>query len=51
VIEMNRQEEADTPWMLEVSPVSNWLVRPWVEGFKRHPIMESDWQYLDVVKH
>lgn len=51
VIEMNRQEEADTPWILGVSPVSNWLVRPWVEGFKRHPIMESDWQYLDVVKH
>ncbi len=51
VVEMNRQEEADTPWILGVSPVSNWLVRPWVEGFKRHPIMESDWQYLDVVKH
>ncbi|OIQ89665.1 periplasmic oligopeptide-binding protein precursor [mine drainage metagenome] len=51
VIEMNRQEEADTPWALGISPVSNWLVRPWVEGFKRHPIMESDWQYLDVVKH
>ncbi|HUW35918.1 MAG TPA: ABC transporter substrate-binding protein [Rhodocyclaceae bacterium] len=51
VIEMNRQEEADTPWSLAISPVSNWLVRPWVEGFKRHPIKEADWQYLDVVKH
>ncbi|HUY02437.1 MAG TPA: ABC transporter substrate-binding protein [Rhodocyclaceae bacterium] len=50
VIELNRQEEADTAWMLGVSPVSNWLVRPWVEGFKRHPILESDWQYLDVAK-
>jgi ABC-type transport system substrate-binding protein len=47
---MNRQVEADTAWSLHVSRVRNWLVRPWVQGFKKHPILQSDWQYLDVQK-
>jgi ABC-type transport system substrate-binding protein len=51
VIEMNRQEEADTAWVLQTSRIRNWLVRPWIKGFKRHPIIQSDWQYLDVDKH
>ena len=45
---MNRQMEADTAWTLHVSRVRNWLVRPWVKGFKKHPIMASDWQYIDI---
>lgn len=48
--DMNRQMEADTAWSLHVSRVRNWLVRPWVMGFKKHPIMQSDWQYIDVKK-
>lgn len=51
VIEMNRQMEADTAWTLHSTRFRNWLVRPWVKGFKKHPIMHSDWQYLDVEKH
>jgi len=50
-IEMSRQSEADTPWALHSSRFRNWLVRPWVKGFKKHPILQSDWQYLDVEKH
>jgi ABC-type transport system substrate-binding protein len=49
--EMNRQIEADTVWVLRLSLVNNWLVRPWVKGFKRHPILQNDWKYLDVEKH
>ena len=45
---MNRQMEAVTAWTLHVSRVRNWLVRPWVKGFKKHPIMPSDWQYIDI---
>lgn len=51
VIEMNRQFEADTPWTLHTSRLRNWLIRPWVKGFKKHPILLSDWQYLDLEKH
>ncbi|MBI5923066.1 MAG: ABC transporter substrate-binding protein [Betaproteobacteria bacterium] len=50
-IEMNRQMEADTPWSLHTSRIRYWLLRPWVKGFKKHPILQSDWKYLDVEKH
>jgi ABC-type transport system substrate-binding protein len=49
--QMSRQMEADTAWSLHVSRVRNWLVRPWVKGFKKHPILHSDWQYMDIEKH
>jgi ABC-type transport system substrate-binding protein len=51
VIEMNRQQEADTAWVIQSTRLRNWLSRPWLKGFKRHPILQSDWQYLDVEKH
>jgi len=51
VIEMSRQQEADTAWSLHTSRLRNWLVRPWVKGFKKHPILLSDWKYLDVERH
>lgn len=50
-VRMNRQMEADTAWSVHVSRVRNWLIRPWVKGFKKHPILQSDWQYLDLEKH
>lgn len=49
-VEMNRQVEADTAWSVHVSRTRNWLVRPWVMGFKKHPILLSDWQYLDIAE-
>ena len=48
--QMSRQMEADTAWSLHVSRVRNWLVRPRVLGFKKHPILQSDWQYIDLRK-
>ncbi len=50
-LEMNQLLEADTAVATHTSRIRSWLVRPWVKGFKRHPIMNSDWQYLDVEKH
>jgi ABC-type transport system substrate-binding protein len=50
VREMNRQMEADTAWVLNVVKVRNWVARPWVKGFKKHPILLADWQYLDMEK-
>jgi ABC-type transport system substrate-binding protein len=49
--QMNRQMEADTAWVLNSVKVRNWVTRPWVQGFKKHPILLGDWQYLDVEKH
>lgn len=49
--QMSRQMEADTPWALHTSRVRSWLIRPWIKGYKKHPILHSDWAYIDVEKH
>jgi ABC-type transport system substrate-binding protein len=48
---MQRIVEADTAQVVEMWQVRNWLVHPWVKGFKKHPIMNANWMYLDVEKH
>jgi ABC-type transport system substrate-binding protein len=47
-LEMTRQMEVDGAWSLHVSPERNQLIRPWVLGFKKHPILHAEWQYLDL---
>ena len=49
--QMTRQMEADSVWGMHVSRVRNWLVRPWVKGFRKHPIMQTEWAYIDIEKH
>ncbi|WP_295747619.1 ABC transporter substrate-binding protein [Undibacterium sp.] len=49
--QMTRQMEADTPWALHSSRIRSWLIRPWIKGYKKHPILHSDWAYIDVEKH
>ncbi|MBC7513747.1 MAG: ABC transporter substrate-binding protein [Herminiimonas sp.] len=49
--QMTRQMEADSVWGMHVSRVRNWLVRPWVKGFRKHPFMQSEWAYIDIEKH
>ena len=46
--QMNRQMEADTPWSLHISRIYNWVAWPWVKGFKKHPVLHSTWQYMDI---
>jgi ABC-type transport system substrate-binding protein len=45
---MSRQMEVDGAQMLHVSRLRNELIRPWIKGFKKHPILQADFQYLDV---
>jgi ABC-type transport system substrate-binding protein len=47
-LEMTRQMEVDGAWSLHVSRERNQLIRPWVLGFKKHPILHAEWQYLDL---
>ncbi|MEN3293457.1 MAG: hypothetical protein V7642_2710 [Burkholderiales bacterium] len=49
--QMNRQMEADTAWVVNSFRIRNWVSRPWIKGFKKHPILHSEWQYIDVEKH
>ncbi len=46
--DMTRIIEAYAPWRLTISRYRNQLLQPRVEGYKRHPILHSHWQYLDI---
>jgi oligopeptide transport system substrate-binding protein len=46
--EMARIIEAYAPWRLDISRYRNMLTQPWVLGYKKHPILQSEWQYIDV---
>ncbi|WP_338844917.1 ABC transporter substrate-binding protein [Massilia sp. W12] len=49
--EMNRQMEGDNPITLQTSRIRNWVIQPWVKGFKKHPILHGMWELLDIEKH
>jgi ABC-type transport system substrate-binding protein len=46
--DMTRVIEAYAPWRLLVSRYRNQLVQPRVQGYRKHPILHAQWQYLDV---
>jgi ABC-type transport system substrate-binding protein len=47
-LDMTRQMEVDGAWSLHVSPIRNQLIRPWVEGYKAHPILQAEFVYMDL---
>lgn len=46
--QMMRQLEADSALVPQVWRIRNIIVRPYILGFKRHPIMHANWAYLDI---
>jgi len=46
--DMTRIIEAYAPWRLTISRYRNQLVSPRVQGYRKHPILHSHWQYIDV---
>lgn len=46
--EMNRLAAAYAPWRMGVQRVFNHLIYPWVKGFKKHPILYTNYTYLDL---
>ena len=46
--DMTRIIEVYAPWRLDISRYRNMLAQPKVEGYKKHPILHSEWQYIDV---
>lgn len=46
--EMTRVLEAYAPHVLTVSRYRNELIQGRVEGYRKHPILPSQWQYADV---
>ena len=47
-LEMTRQMEVDGAWILQTSRERNYVIRPWVRGYKKHPILNADFVYLDL---
>jgi ABC-type transport system substrate-binding protein len=46
--EMNRLILAYAPWRLGVHRIFNHLQHPWVKGYKKHPILYTNFKYLDL---
>ena len=46
--QMNRQLEADTAIALHLTRRRTQLIRPWLIGYKKHPILHAEWMYLDI---
>ena len=47
-LEMTRQMDVDGAWSMHVSRERNQLIRPWVMGYKKHPILHAEWLYMDL---
>ncbi|HVF62770.1 MAG TPA: ABC transporter substrate-binding protein [Casimicrobiaceae bacterium] len=47
-LEMTRQMEVDGAWVLNTSRERNQLIWPWVKGYKKHPIMNAEFVYMDI---
>jgi ABC-type transport system substrate-binding protein len=47
-LEMSRQMEVDGAWSLQDTQMRNALLRPWVRGYKAHPILQAPWQNMDL---
>jgi ABC-type transport system substrate-binding protein len=47
-LEMTRQMEVDGAWSMHVSRERNQMIRPWVLGYKKHPILHAEWIYMDL---
>ncbi|MBV2235469.1 MAG: ABC transporter substrate-binding protein [Sterolibacterium sp.] len=45
---MSRQLEADTAIILHLTRQRTQLIRPWLLGYKKHPILHAEWMYLDI---
>jgi ABC-type transport system substrate-binding protein len=46
--EMTKIIEAYAPWRLDISRYRNMLAQPWVLGYRKHPILHAEWQFVDV---
>jgi oligopeptide transport system substrate-binding protein len=46
--EMARIVETDTAWLLIDSRYRNVLLQPRVQGFIKHPVMHTEWLYIDL---
>jgi ABC-type transport system substrate-binding protein len=49
--QMSRLIDDYAPWVVRVHPLSADLRQPWLENYVRHPVMFTNWRYLDLDAH
>ncbi len=47
-LEMSRQMEVDGAWSLQDTRLRNSMFRPWIRGYKKHPILQAPWELWDI---
>ena len=47
-LEMTRQMEVDGAWNMQVSRERDELIQAGVRGYKKHPILQAEWIYMDI---
>jgi ABC-type transport system substrate-binding protein len=50
-LDMSRQMQVDGAWQISGSRLRNELLWPWVQGYKKHPILNAEWMYMDIAPH
>ena len=46
--QMNQLIEAYAPWIVRTHPLEAALLQPWVRHYRRHPVNNTVWRYLDI---
>lgn len=47
---MNKIVIADTPWIFGDTRIRNRLTQRYIKGFKPHPVLQTEWRYLDIAQ-
>jgi len=45
---MSRQMEYDGAWRFGVSRIRSTLLHPWVQGYRKHPVIHAEWKFIDI---
>ena len=46
--QMNQLIEGYAPWVVRTFPLEAALVQPWLLHYRRHPVENTVWRYLDI---
>lgn len=49
--QLNKYIAVYAPWRVGVYPRQHHLLHPWIKGYKKHPMQNTPWLYLDVAPH
>ncbi|MEP6701628.1 MAG: ABC transporter substrate-binding protein [Betaproteobacteria bacterium] len=49
--QMAHQMEVDAAWRLGVHRIRNQIIRPEVQGYKKHPVLSLELKYLDIARN